>query len=325
MTVTRMVITISREEGSGGREIAQELASKLKLAYIDDRLIRLATQRLNIPAEELAKFDEKILPRMPELRHLVQQQFRDMPLSPVLAPERDNFGLIKETPPISLPESAATKFENAPMPEALTQGYHKMVEWLIREIAQHGHAVIVGRGANFVLKGWTGVINIHVTAPLSDRIERVAFIEHLDKDAAARQIAEVDTQRAAFIQHYYGTEWTNPDHYHMVVNTSQMPLSTATIAIAQFVKGWSRNLQGFDPLAMHLTYDRLAAKDNFTVKEVSELLLISPDIVRQAVYQGEIKGTIMNHNITRIKRAALLDWLRRAEYQPELRELTKTN
>src|SRR4051812_37809800 len=95
MTVTRMVITISREEGSGGREIAQELAAKFKLAYVDDRLIRLATQRLNIPAEEVAKFDEKVLPTIPELRHIVQQ-FRDMPLSSVLAPERDSFGLIKE-------------------------------------------------------------------------------------------------------------------------------------------------------------------------------------------------------------------------------------
>lgn len=320
MSVTRMVITVAREEGSGGREIAQELARKLKLTYVDDQLIKLATGRLGIPAEELADFDEKVLPRMPEISQMLQQ-FRDMPLSSILAPDRDVYGIVKEkpAPPPAAPVPALTERE------ANMEGYQVLVERLITEVAEHGHAVIVGRGANFILKNWPGVIHLFFRAPLQDRIERVAYVEHLDKEAAARRVTELDIQRAAFIKQTFGADWANPDHYHLVVNTSQMPLAAATASVAQFVKAWDHNYRVIDPLAMHLTYDRLAAKELYTVKEVAELLLISPDMVRQAVYRGEIKGTIMSHNITRIKREALLEWLRRPERRVELQELVRTS
>src|SRR5690242_10493301 len=99
MATKNMVLTVSREHGSGGREIAQEVARHLKLPFVDSQIIRLATQQLDIPAEELAQFDEKVLPQLDDLSRLVtkpHEDYRDMHLSEVLSPDRGIFGLPQE-------------------------------------------------------------------------------------------------------------------------------------------------------------------------------------------------------------------------------------
>lgn len=310
MNVTRMVITIAREEGSGGREIAQELANELRLSYIDNHLIKLATRHLGIPEEELAEFDEKVLPRVDELCELVTQP-HEMPLSPILVPDRDVYGLIQEKrqPILSSP---AEVFKQ----RAMQQGYQNLVERLIKEVAQHGRAVIVGRGANFILKDWPGVVNVYVSAPLSSRIERIAYLRHIDQAEAARLINETDEQRASYIRQNYAMDWRNPDHYNLMINTANLPLATATAAIAEFVRELERNRKQLDPLALHKSYDRLTAQESYSLKEASELLLLSPDVIRHAIYQGELKGTLVNHRVARISREALANWLRHSQEIP---------
>src|SRR5690242_3501283 len=102
MATKNMVLTVSREHGSGGREIAQEVARQLKLPFVDSQIIRLATQQLNIPAEELAEFDEKVLPQLDELSKLVTHSHEgqhEMALSEVLVPNRNAYGLPQERQP----------------------------------------------------------------------------------------------------------------------------------------------------------------------------------------------------------------------------------
>lgn len=306
MTETHMVITISRQEGSGGDEIARQLARKYKLNYLDKEIIELAARRLNISATELAQFDEKILPRMEELRQLiVQPEYRDIPLSRVLVPNRNPLGLIEENP-ISVAVPVQHKEDKQ---VALIKAYHRMVEQLIKEVAAKGHAVIVGRGANLVLKGWPGVLNVYIQAPLESRIERLAYLQQLDQEEAWRQINESDTQRAGYIRQNYGPEWSNPDLYHLMINTAELPFESAVCAIGQMAKELDRTGQFQDRLAVHRSYNSLINQPSYTLKEASRLLLISPDIVRRAVYQGELKTPIINHRVGRIQREALLEWL----------------
>jgi cytidylate kinase len=299
-----MVITISHEEGSGGRAIAQELAKTLKLSYVDSHAIKTAATHLQIPEEDLAEFDEKILPRMKELRQLIVKS--DVPLSKVLVPDRDSFGLVREEKPI---------LENLSMVEEdkrmkILSGYHVLVERLIKEAATAGHVVIMGRGANFILKGWKGVTNIHLHAPLQDRIERIAFLHQIEKDIAAQEIARADAMRAQYVRQYFEADWLDPDNYHLVINTAGMSLATTTTLIAQFVKE-SQQAQVNDPLQVHHSYQRLVDQESYSLKEAAQVLLTDPDLLQQAVYRGELKATVMNHNVTRISREALADWTRR--------------
>ncbi|MEI7554330.1 cytidylate kinase-like family protein [Candidatus Chlorohelix sp.] len=304
MTVTRMVITISHEEGSGGRAIAQELAKTLKLSYVDSHAIKTAATHLQIPEEDLAEFDEKILPRMKELRQLIVKP--DISLSKALAPDRDVFGLVKEEKPIL--ENLARVEEDKRM--KILSGYHVLVERLIKEAATAGHVVIMGRGANFILKGWQGVTNIHLHAPLQDRIERIAFLHHIDKDIAAQEIAREDGMRSQYIRQYFEADWLDPDNYHLVINTVGLSLSSVAAIIEHYVKE-SQQAQANDPLVVHRTYDRLKAQESYSLKEAAAVLLTDSDLIQQAVYRGELKATVMNHNVTRISREALAEWAMR--------------
>ncbi len=301
MTEARMVITIAREEGSGGDEIAQELARSLKLSYLDKEIIQLAARRLHISETELAQFDEKILPQMEALRE-VATQFHDIPLSRVLAPTRSTFGSVAEKP---TPIKQDT-------PYSVLKGYHKLVEQLIKEVAGRGHVVIVGRGANFVLKDWTGVLNVYIRAPLESRIERLAYLQNLDYDTAVQLIEKNDFQRAGYIRQYYGADWSNSDLYQMVVNTAQIPLPAVTSALGHFAKELDHTRKVKDRLEIHRSYDRLMNQESYSFKEAADLLLISPETLRQAVQRGELKGIVANYNTGSVSREALVEWLSHA-------------
>jgi cytidylate kinase len=309
MTQSRFVITIARQEGSGGTEVARELARKLKLTYFDKEALQLAAVRLGFAEENLARLDDKGSPELEVLRQRVAPPVTDFKLSQVLVPDRTESGMAYKTPtllPLSVVETPATR-EQAALHES-----HHIVEWLIKEVAEQGRAVIVGRAANLVLKDWPGVINIFIHAPLDQRIERLAYQQHLDHEVAVKIVTETDRHRAEYVRQYYGPDWTNPDLYDLVINTNKLSLPVAAAAISQYVRELDQNRAAKDSLGLHQAYDRLAAQESYTLKEAAELLLLSPDMLIQAVYRGELKAANLNHRITRISREALADWLRRS-------------
>jgi len=294
-----MIITISREEGSGGDEIAQNVAHRLKLTYVDKEIMAKAAQQLGLTEVELAQYEEKVYPRVEELRKLVTPP-RDIPLSQVLVPDRNAFGGYS----LEMPPKAQEDRQLAAI-----QGFHSLAEEFIREVAEHGYAVIVGRAANLVLKGWVGVTNVLIRAPLESRIERLTYLKQLGRNEAAKQIEEVDKQRAEYVRHYYNAEWCNPDLYNLVINTARIPLDAASAAITQFAKELDHTRNIIEPLEVHRTYGRLLELPSYTLKEAAELLFISPDMLRNAVYQGQLKGTMINQKVTRINRTDLIEWL----------------
>jgi cytidylate kinase len=305
MAVTHTIITVSRQEGSGGQEIAQELAKTLKFTYVDSQIIKLATQHLGIPETELADYEGKVMPKIASLREVVTAP-PDVYLSEVLSPNRDPLHLFNEKKlAVAASEKAASQ------DKAILQGYHTLVEQLIKDLAKNGNVVIVGRGANFILRGWKGVINVYIRAPLQNRVERYAYLNQVETDVAAEVIQKIDEQRAAFIKEYYGADWFNPDNYDLVINTARTPLPAATATIANYVKEVTHNQNVPTPLDIHRTYDRLRLQDSYNIKEAAELLLTNPDLLRQAVYRGELKATIVDHNVSRISREALVEWARK--------------
>jgi excisionase family DNA binding protein len=309
MTQSRFVITIARQEGSGGTEIARELARKLKLTYFDKEALRLAAVRLGFAEDDLARLDDKGTPELKGVRQRVAPPVADFKLSQVLVPDRTEAGIGYKTPtllPLTTVETPATR------EQASIQESHHIVEWLIKEVAEQGRAVIVGRAANLVLKDWPGVVNIFIHAPLTQRIERLAYQQHLDHEVAGKIITETDQNRAEYVRQYYGPDWTNPDLYDLVVNTAKLSLPVAAAAISQYVRELDQNRAVKDPLALHQAYERLAAQESYTLKEAAELLLLSPDLLIQAVYRGELKAANLNHRVTRISREALADWLHRS-------------
>jgi cytidylate kinase len=107
--------------------------------------------------------------------------------------------------------------------------YRYHLAHVIGAIAQQGGAVILGRGAHLLLEG--RALSVLAIAPLEDRVRAVAAREGMTERAARRRIAEVDSDRRAFILMHYHEEFADPSVFDMVVNTAKLGLDASVAAI----------------------------------------------------------------------------------------------
>ncbi len=99
-----------------------------------------------------------------------------------------------------------------------TGEYVRQVARVVRAIERHGGAVIIGRGAYFIVAP-EAALRVRVVCPQALRIARFAEREGLDKREAERKVRQVERERRAFNKRHYGKEVGDPLHYDVVVNT----------------------------------------------------------------------------------------------------------
>jgi cytidylate kinase len=97
-----------------------------------------------------------------------------------------------------------------------------LTEQVIREVAAGGNAVIVGRGAGFVLRDRQDVFRVFLRAPEAVRVKVLVARFGLSEAQAQRKMHETDSNRAAYIHQLYGRDWCDPDEYDLVVNTGRI-------------------------------------------------------------------------------------------------------
>jgi len=101
---------------------------------------------------------------------------------------------------------------------------------VVGTIARHGGAVIVGRGANFVLPR-DGVFRVRVVAPLEERVRHVADEFGVDLSEAKRHVVRAESDRRAFVRRYFNADIGNPENYDLVINTGRMNLEASIEAV----------------------------------------------------------------------------------------------
>ncbi len=101
---------------------------------------------------------------------------------------------------------------------------------VIGTIGKHGSAVIVGRGANFVLPP-EGRIRVRIIAPLDVRVENVSSNFEVSAEDAKRHIIRTESERKAFIRKYFNADITDPINYDLVLNTGTLSIEAAVNAI----------------------------------------------------------------------------------------------
>lgn len=107
---------------------------------------------------------------------------------------------------------------------------------IIGTIGKHGHAVIVGRGANFIIPP-KDRFAVRVIAPEDVRIENVARQYGVPSDTAKRRVTVRENRRRAFIRHSFNTDIEDPIHYDLIVNTGRLSVEAAVEAIIGAVMG----------------------------------------------------------------------------------------
>jgi cytidylate kinase len=106
-------------------------------------------------------------------------------------------------------------------------------EALIREAADRGGAVVLGRAAVFVLAGRADTLHVRLDGPVERRRAQAARFEGLDADAVAQRQRDADTARDAYVRHFHpGLRWDDPRHYHLVLDSTVISLEACADLVA---------------------------------------------------------------------------------------------
>lgn len=106
---------------------------------------------------------------------------------------------------------------------------------VVSTIGRHGNAVLVGRGANFILPS-EKTLRIRVIAPSSFRAQKVAEEFDMPLKEAERRILNTESDRRAFIRKYFHKDIADPIHYDLVINTGQIRLEEAVEGASHILK-----------------------------------------------------------------------------------------
>ncbi|MDD5630174.1 MAG: cytidylate kinase-like family protein, partial [Elusimicrobia bacterium] len=100
----------------------------------------------------------------------------------------------------------------------LSGDYFRHLSKVLMAIAEHGRAVILGRGCGFILKPEL-CLRVLLVAPLEERVAVVARRDKLSREEARRKVVQTESERRAFIQRHFHAAMMDPVHYDLVLNT----------------------------------------------------------------------------------------------------------
>lgn len=202
------VITISRELGSRGTEIAHIVAEKLGYECLDRELIAAIAKEAGVKEAHVSDKEEGISARLR-----------------IVGPEMTAF-------------FRRQQYASHRPREALgDQVYLELVHKIIREHAKRGDVVVLGRGGQMVLRDWPGALHVHITAPLDVRAARMAEERKISRQLAERLVRESDRRKRDYIRHFYNNaDWRNPRYYHLIIDTGRIPLEVAAEIIIRAVR-----------------------------------------------------------------------------------------
>lgn len=203
------VITISRQFASGGAKIAKMVADRLGWTLIDKEFVDRVAERVGLPPEEIAIREE----RVPGLL------------------ER-----LAKTLAVSSPEAFLTAAEYTAENAQPAEEIVRMTNAVIKEAAEHGDVVLVGRGAQACLAQQHEVIHVRIVAPKDDRVRAAAERLKVSHKEAERTVDSKDHDRKAYVQAHYKRNWEDAANYHLVINSARLPSEVAVDLIVEAVK-----------------------------------------------------------------------------------------
>lgn len=198
-----MIITVSRQYGAGGSEVAKRVAEALGWRLIDNELVDKVAERAGLPAEEVAQRDE----RAPGF---VERLVRVLTRVPELFPK---------------------PAEKAPEPEEAR--LVRLTESVVAELAAQGRVVLVGRAGPAVLRGKYDALHTRIVAPFGFRLRMAAERLGAGATEAEKVLQETDANRARYLKQHYARDWNDSTNYDLVLNTGTLGLDGAAAVIVE--------------------------------------------------------------------------------------------
>jgi cytidylate kinase len=198
-----LIITISREFGSGGRQVGSQLAEKLGIAFYDRALIHLASVKSGLT---------------PQLFEQAEEEATNKFLFNLAIGGYVSTGIFSQV--------------NVPICDQVFFAQTKTIE----EIAEKESCVIIGRCANYLLRDCPGLVRVFVHGDEKDRLRRAIDEYEIPEDEAKTRLSQVDRARKNYYEHYTNEEWGVLKAYDLAINTSFTGIDGAVKLIGTMVE-----------------------------------------------------------------------------------------
>lgn len=191
-----MIITIGRQHGSSGREIARLLAEKLNYRCYDKEIVDEAANHSDFSRDLIDAFDEKRMSAF--ILHAGGYGLNE------------NFRLNMQV--------VSAQFE------------------AMRNIAEKGNCIFVGRCADYILRDHDDLISVFILGDMDERLKCLERRQGLDEVEARKKIKEVDKDRSSFYRYYSDQTWGDAQNYDMCINSSKLGVEGTVQVILDYIK-----------------------------------------------------------------------------------------
>ncbi len=228
------VITINGQSGSGGREVGQEVARLLGIDFVEQRILVEAAQRLGTALETLPEREFYTLTFGDRLGRLIQRALRSSALASGPDPLADVEVLLAR------PYAQAALSPAGPEQEVNDAQFIDVTRSVMREIAQHGNVVILGRGGNVLLRDIPGCLHVGFVAPLEIRVRNMMEREGLGWEEAKQRVDEETRARAVYYHKFFRVDPDDPTMYDVTFNMQHIDRAAAAELVVQLARSTRR-------------------------------------------------------------------------------------
>ncbi|MBE7519303.1 MAG: cytidylate kinase-like family protein [Thermoflexaceae bacterium] len=202
------VITISRQVGSAGEEVAQKVAADLGFRFIDYQVIQGAAREAGVSPETVSEAEHS-----PSLLTRILESLARNPSMPVAA----------WADPVPLTTS----------PLFTSADYRRFIESVIRDLAAEGNCVMVGHAAQVILRDRLDTLRVLVAGTVEPRVRRVMAGMNVDEKTALKTVERTDAERLDYFKRFYDTGWLTACTYDLCINTDRIAPAQAAGVIVQ--------------------------------------------------------------------------------------------
>ena len=204
----KIIITIARQYGSGGKTIGNLLAADLGIKAYNREILRMASEDSGINEAMFGRVDEKLRSPSKLLARLMKREYR----GELIPPENEAF--------------------------LSNQNLFNYQAKIIKELAEEGPCVIIGRCGDYVLRELPNVVRVFIYAsPEYNRrqvIERGAYTGN-DADVD-KYIQSIDKHRSDYYHYYTGQNWTDARNYDLCLNSEKLGDSGCVEAVKAYIR-----------------------------------------------------------------------------------------
>ena len=195
--MAQRIITISREFGSGGRFIGEEVAKKLGIAYYDKNVINDIAEKSGLSPEYILENAE-------------------------LSPKKGMFAYALAGRDIT--------------GRSVEDMVHEAQRKVILELAEKESCVIIGRNADYILKDRDDVLNVFIHGNMPEKIQRIIRLYNVDEKKAVKMMADTDKRRMTNYNFYTEHKWGKASNYTLCLNSSQLGYDRCEKIIMECIK-----------------------------------------------------------------------------------------